>query len=354
MTREFVIQDDGLVKVDNKKLISFSEFEKIILEDIPAEKIEGFEVRYDHYCITYYDRSAWRSWIEIHFSNPNVIKNYKINFNINEYSRKFYITYLLLWVKHGRIDALNEKEKLICLNYFKESIPKFDYTICLNYFKENIPKFDYTILLKDIGFLSAFLVTIWGIFFVIPSFIWLKFLIAFLVSSPFAFHKVGKFIELIIELSNKRKVYQQKIKYLSKKLNLEKTDDDVILKEKNLDKERNFSDGVLEEIYVLLDEVSIVNGKDRDIVIDKIKLILKDYLMELGELKENENSFGYDERCVYLKKETFKKIAMLKIEISILQKSSKQEKSLNNDIDMIEEKIESLSSDKKVRVRSKK
>lgn len=334
MTREFVIQDDGLVKVDNKKLISFSEFEKIILEDIPAEKIEGFEVRYDHYCITYYDRSAWRSWIEIHFSNSNVIKNYKINFNINEYSRKFYITYLLLLVKHGRIDALNEKEKLICLNYFKE----------------NIPKFDYTILLKDIGFLSAFLVTIWGIFFVIPSFIWLKFLIAFLVSSPFAFHKVGKYIKL----SNKRKVYKQKIEYLSKELNLEKTDDDVISKEKNLDKERNFNDGVLEEIYVLLDEVSIVNGKDRDIVIDKIKLILKDYLMELGELKENENSFGYDERCVYLKKETFKKIAMLKMEISMLQKSSKQEQSLNNDIDMIEEKIESLSSDKKVRVRSKK
>ena len=157
MTRKFVIQEDGLVKVDNKKLISFSEFEKIILEDIPAEKIEGFEVRYDHYCITYYDRSAWRSWIEIHFSNPNVIKNYKINFNINEGSRKFYITYLLLWGKNGGMDALNEKEKLICLNYFKE----------------NIPKFDYTILLKDIGFLSAFLVTIWGIFFVIPSFIWL-------------------------------------------------------------------------------------------------------------------------------------------------------------------------------------
>ena len=140
---------------------------------------------------------------------------------------------------------------------------------------------------------------------------------------------------------------------MSKKLNLEKTDDDVISKEKNLDKERNFSDGVLEEIYVLLDEVSIVNGKDRDIVIDKIKLILKDYLMELGELKENENSFGYDERCVYLKKETFKKIAMLKMEISILQKSSKQGKNLNNDIDMIEEKIESLSSDKKVRSRNK-
>lgn len=334
MTREFVIQDDGLVKVDNKKLISFSEFEKIILEDIPAEKIEGFEVRYDHYCITYYDRSAWRSWIEIYFSNPNVIKNYKINFNINECSRKFYITYLLLWGKNGGMDALNEKEKLICLNYFKE----------------NIPKFNSKILLKDIGFLLAFLVTIVGILFVIPSVIWLKFLIAFLVYSPFAFHKVGKFIEL----SNKRKVYQQKIEYLSKKLNLEKNDDDVISKEKNLDKERNFNDGVLEEIYVLLDEVSIVNGKDRDIVIDKIKLILKDYLMELGELKENENSFGYDERCVYLKKETFKKIAMLKMEISILQKSSKQVKNLNNDIDMIEEKIESLSSDKKVRVRSKK
>ena len=333
MTREFVIQDDGLVKVDNKKLISFSEFEKIILEDIPAEKIEGFEVRYDHYCITYYDRSAWRSWIEIHFSNPNVIKNYKINFNINECSRKFYITYLLLWGKNGGMDALNEKEKLICLNYFKE----------------NIPKFNSKILLKDIGFLLAFLVTSVGILFVIPSVIWLKFLIAFLVSSPFAFHKVGKFIEL----SNKRKVYQQKIEYLSKKLNLEKTDEYVDEKEKTLDKERNFNDGVLEEIYVLLDEVSIVNGKDRDIVIDKIKLILKDYLMELGELKENENSFGYDERCVYLKKETFKKIAKLKMEISMLQKSSKQEQSLNSDIDMIEEKIESLSSDKKVRVRKK-
>ncbi len=349
MTEKFIIQEDGLVKVDNKRLISFSEFEKIILEDIPTEKIEGFEVRYDHYCITYYDRSAWPCWIEIRFSNPNVIKNYKINFNINEGSRKFYITYLLLWGKNGRMDALNEKEKLICLNYFKENIPKFDYTICLNYFKENIPKFDYTILLKDIGFLLAFLVTIGGILFVIPSVIWLKFLIAFLVSSPFAFHKVGKFIEL----SNKRKVYQQKIEYLSKKLNLEKTDDDVISKEKNLDKERNFSDGVLEEIYVLLDEVSIVNVKDRDIVIDKIKLILKDYLTKLKELKENEASFGYDERCVYLKKETFKKIAMLKMEISILQKSSKQGKSLNNDIDMIEEKIESLSSDKKVRSRKK-
>ena len=329
----FVIQEDGLVKVDNKKLISFSEFEKIILEDIPAEKITGFEVRYDHYYITYYDRIAWPCWIEIRFSNPNVIKNYKINFNINEGSRKFYITYLLLWGKNGRMDALNEKEKLICLNYFKE----------------NIPKFSSKILLKNIGLLLAFSVTIGGILFAVPLMVWLKFLIAFLVSSPFAFHKVGKFIEL----SNKRKVYQQKIKYLSKKLNLEKTDDDVISKEKNLDKERNFSDGVLEEIYVLLDEVSIVNGKDRDIVIDKIKLILKDYLMELGELKENENSFGYDERCVYLKKETFKKIAMLKMEISILQKSSKQGKNLNNDIDMIEEKIESLSSDKKVRSRKK-
>lgn len=140
MTEKFIIQEDGLVKVDNKRLISFSEFEKIILEDIPTEKIEGFEVRYDHYCITYYDRSAWRSWIEIHFSNPNVIKNYKINFNINEGSRKFYITYLLLWGKNGGMDALNEKEKLICLNYFKE----------------NIPKFNYKILLKDIGFLLAF------------------------------------------------------------------------------------------------------------------------------------------------------------------------------------------------------
>ena len=129
MTEKFIIQEDGLVKVDNKKLISFSEFEKIILEDIPAEKVEGFEVRYDHYCITYYDRSAWRSWIEIHFSNPNVIKNYKINFNINEGSRKFYITYLLLWGKNGGMDALNEKEKLICLNYFKENIPKFNYKI---------------------------------------------------------------------------------------------------------------------------------------------------------------------------------------------------------------------------------
>lgn len=141
MIRKFVIQEDGLVKVDNKKLISFSEFEKIILEDIPAENIEGFEVRYDHYYIAYYDRrSAWHSWLEIHFSNPNVIKNYKINFNINEGSRKFYITYLLLWGKNGRMDALNEKEKLICLNYFKE----------------NIPKFDYTILLKDIGFYRLF------------------------------------------------------------------------------------------------------------------------------------------------------------------------------------------------------
>ena len=54
VTEKFIIQEDGLVKVDNKKLISFSEFEKIILEDIPAEKVEGFEVRYDHYCITYY------------------------------------------------------------------------------------------------------------------------------------------------------------------------------------------------------------------------------------------------------------------------------------------------------------
>ena len=44
---------------------------------------------------------------------------------------------------------------------------------------------------------------------------------------------------------------------------------------------------------------------------------------------------------------------MLKMEISILQKSSKQGKNLNNDIDMIEEKIESLSSDKKVRSRKK-
>lgn len=44
---------------------------------------------------------------------------------------------------------------------------------------------------------------------------------------------------------------------------------------------------------------------------------------------------------------------MLKMEISMLQKSSKQEQSLNNDIDMIEEKIESLSSDKKVMVKKK-
>ena len=333
MTREFVIQDDGLVKVNNKKLISFSEFEKIILEDIPAEKIEGFEVRYDHYCITYYDRSAWRSWIEIYFSNPNVIKNYKINFNINECSRKFYITYLLLWGKNGGMDALNEKEKLICLNYFKE----------------NIPKFNSKILLKDIGFLLAFLVTIGGILFAITSVIWLKFLIAFLVSSSFALYKMVKYIKM----DKKRKIYKHKIDHLSKELNLEKTDEHVASKEKNLNKDRNFNDGVLEEIYVLLDEVSIVNGKDRDIVIDKIKLILKDYLTKLKELKENEASFGYDESCVYLKKETFKKIAKLKMEISMLQKSSKQEQSLNSDIDMIEEKIESLSSDKKVRVRKK-
>lgn len=333
MIKKFVIQDDGLVKVDNKKLISFSEFEKIILEDIPSEKIEGFGVRYDHYCIGYHDRNAWLSWIEIHFANPNVIKNHKINFNINECSRKFYITYLLIWCKHGRMDALYEKEKLICLNYFKE----------------NMPKFSSKVLLKNIGFLLAFLVTIGGILFVIPSVMWLKFLIAFLVSSPFAFYKVKNYIKL----SNKRKVYKQKIEYLSKELNLERTDEDVISKEENLVKERNFNDEVLEEIYVLLDEVSIVNVKDRDIVIDKIKLILKDYLTKLKELKENEASFGYDERCVYLKKETFKKIAKLKIEISILQESSKQEKNLNNDIDMIEEKIESLSSEKKVRSRKK-
>lgn len=89
MTEKFIIQEDGLVKVDNKRLISFSEFEKIILEDIPTEKIEGFEVRYDHYCITYYDRSAWRSWIEIHFSNPNVIKNYKINLILMKVQENF-------------------------------------------------------------------------------------------------------------------------------------------------------------------------------------------------------------------------------------------------------------------------
>ncbi len=40
MTRKFVIQDDGLVKVNNKKFILFSEFEKIILEDIFAEAEE--------------------------------------------------------------------------------------------------------------------------------------------------------------------------------------------------------------------------------------------------------------------------------------------------------------------------
>ena len=334
MAEKFIIQEDGLVNVDNKKLISFSEFEKIILEDIPSEKIKKFEVGYDHYCIEYYNRKLFGGRIEIYFSNPNVIKHGEINFNINEGSRKFYKIYLLILSKIGEIDKLNEEQKLICLNYFKE----------------NIPKFSSKILLKNIGSLLAFSVTIGSILFVIPSVIWLKFLIAFLVSSPFAFHKMKEYIKM----NNKRKIYKHKIEHLSKELDLEKTDEYVDEKEKTLDKDRNFNDGVLEEIYVLLDEVSIVNGKDRDIVIDKIKLILKDYLIELEKLKENEASFGYDERCVYLKKETFKKIAKLKMEISMLQKSSKQEQILNNDIDMIEEKIESLSSDKKVRVRSKK
>ena len=250
MTRKFIIQEDGLVKVNNKKLISFSEFEKIILEDIPSEKIGDFRVNYNSYDIEYYDRSGYRNWIEIYFSNPNVIKNYKINFNINEGSRKFYKTFLLLWGKNGRMDELNEKQKLICLNYFKK----------------NIPKFSSKVLLKNIGFLLALSVTIGGILFAVPLMVWLKFLIAFLVSSPFAFHKMKEYIKM----NNKRKIYKHKIEHLSKELNLEKTDEYVDEKEKTLDKARNFNDGVLEEIYVLLDEVSIVNGKDRDIVIDKI------------------------------------------------------------------------------------
>ena len=325
MEKEFTIKDEGLVEVDGEKTISFSKFKKFIYKNILESAVRWDFCDDNSFKIVYEDRLGYDKNIYVRFSNPNIVTDNGQKFN-----------------------DLTNPEKQIYLNYLKKNKPRMNIKRIFSsmYFESEdaiclILVCSFFAGASYIGLLMA------GALKYFPILLGLSF---FGPTQSFIYNQE---LAEYLEVREKKTIRKHKINYLSKELSLAKANEYMAEKEEDLIKERNFNDGVLEEIYVLLDEVSIVNGKDRDIVIDKIKLILKDYLTKLKELKENQASFGYDERCVYLKKETFKKIAKLKMEISMLQKSSKQEQILNNDIDVIEEKIESLSSDKKVRVRKK-
>ena len=338
MTRKFIIQEDGLVKVNNKKLISFSEFEKIILEDIPSEKIGDFRVNYNSYDIEYYDRSGYRNWIEIYFSNPNVIKNYKINFNINEGSRKFYKTFLLLWGKNGRMDELNEKQKLICLNYFKK----------------NIPKFSSKVLLKNIGFLLAISVIFGGTLFAVPSVLGIKISYAFLASFPFVVLKMM----YCIEIHKKREIYKHKIEYLSKELDgnqktierkCEQQVQDFTKQQENiLNDSYNFNNRILEDVHNLLDKISILNQEAKNTLLLRVETLLINYEKRVKDIEKNKDTVFYSDDYFKLKQDVYGEISKIELEIEKISKSEETEKKMTKDLEQLRSEIEILQ-DKEVK-----
>ena len=339
MALKFIIQDDGLVNVDNEMLVSFSEFEKIILKDIPSEKIEYIGVRYNHYCINY-DKSGSPSWIEIYFSNPNVIKNYKINFNINEVSRKFHTTLALLYVKTGEIDELDEEQKLICLNYLKE----------------NMPKFSSKILLKNIGFLLSFLVTIGGILFILPPVLWVKILFSFLVSLQFIVVKkiIGVKIVECIEMYEKRKSYKHKIEYLSKELDgsqktierkCEQQVQDFTKQQENiLNNSYNFNNRTLEDVHNLLGKISVLNQEARNTLLLRVETLLSDYEKRVKDIEKNKDTVFYPDDYYKLKQDVYEEISKIELEIEKISKGEETEKKMTKDLGQLRSEIEILQN----------
>jgi len=333
MTRKFVIQDDGLVKVNNKKFILFSEFEKIILEDIfaEAEEIDPLLVGKDQ-CFIEYQYEKLPSWIEISFSNPNVIRDGKINFNINEGSRKFHTTLALFYGKNGQIDKLDEEQKLIFLNYLKE----------------NIPKFSSKILLKNIGHLLAFSVTIGGILFVIPLVVRLKFFIAFFMYFQFAFHKMKKYIKV----DEKREIYKHKIEYLSKELDgVQKTIErkceqqvqDFTKQQANiLNDSYNFNNRPLEDVHNLLDKISILNQEAKNTLLLRVETLLSDYEKRVKDIEKNKDTVFYSDDYFKLKQDVYGEISKIELEIEKISKREETEKKMTKDLEQLRSEIEIL------------
>lgn len=333
MLRTFIIQDDGLVKVNNKKFILFSEFEKIILEDIfaKAEEIDPLVVGKDH-CFIEYQYEELPSWIEISFSNPNVIRDGKINFNINEGSRKFHITLALFYGKNGQIDKLDEEQKLIFLNYLKE----------------NMPKFSSKILLKNIGHLLVFSVTIGGILFVIPLVVRLKFFIAFFMYFQFAFHKIKKYIKV----DEKREIYKSKIEYLSKELDgnqktierkCEQQVQDFTKQQENiLNDSYNFNNRTLEDVHNLLDKISILNQEAKNTLLLRVETLLSDYEKRVKDIEKNKDTVFYSDDYFKLRQDVYGEISKIELEIEKISKREETEKKMTKDLEQLRSEIEIL------------
>lgn len=333
MLRTFIIQDDGLVKVNNKKFILFSEFEKIILEDIfaKAEEIDPLVVGKDH-CFIEYQYEELPSWIEISFSNPNVIRDGKINFNINEGSRKFHITLALFYGKNGQIDKLDEEQKLIFLNYLKE----------------NMPKFSSKILLKNIGHLLVFSVTIGGILFVIPLVVRLKFFIAFFMYFQFAFHKIKKYIKV----DEKREIYKSKIEYLSKELDgnqktierkCEQQVQDFTKQQENiLNDSYNFNNRTLEDVHNLLDKISILNQEAKNTLLLRVETLLSDYEKRVKDIEKNKDTVFYSDDYFKLKQDVYGEISKIELEIEKISKREETEKKMTKDLEQLRSEMKIL------------
>lgn len=332
MTRKFVIQDDGLVDVDNVRLIPFSEFEKNILEDIPTEEIIEFKLKNNHFKIKYECEFGLTDNIKIYFSNPNVIKKSKINFDYNEVSREFYKTLALFYCKTREIDELNEEQKLICLNYLKE----------------NIPKFSFKVLLKNIGFLLAISVIFGGTLFAVPSVLGIKISYAFLASFPFVVLKMMN----CIELHKKREIYKHKIEYLSKELDgnqktierkCEQQVQDFTKQQENiLDVSYNFNNRTLEDVHNLLDKISILNQEAKNTLLLRVETLLINYEKRVKDIEKNKDTVFYSDDYFKLKQDVYGEISKIELEIEKISKCEETEKKMTKDLEQLRSEIEIL------------
>ena len=130
MLRTFIIQDDGLVKVNNKKFILFSEFEKIILEDIfaKAEEIDPLVVGKDHCFIEYqYEELPYRSLkfdiitIDKEYYQKSVVTNYPNDYDFTRITEHKYFldeksNKTIISVEYPRAFSLGKNERYYPIN----------------------------------------------------------------------------------------------------------------------------------------------------------------------------------------------------------------------------------------------
>ena len=111
---------------------------------------------------------------------------------------------------------------------------------------------------------------------------------------------------------------------------------------KVVEKEEIFEDFVLQELNKLLNQIEESSEDIKKELLEDVKKILSDYLTSLKEISLNQDTFGHQDDYFILKSETITSIALLEEKLRKLKEEQLKEKKFYDEIDKINQKIETI------------